>query len=204
MQLHSGSVSCIAITDSGFWIISGGVDGAINIIGTTRRYGPDVEIPECSTPESTVGLMNITNVRYMTKKLHMMESNIEDTVVRKDREITWKMFSEKQIHKLENVLKREVHKRDTIIVQERNENIRKAKEIVREYEEKLEAERKACANLEVKYEKKLAKEGAYLDKMKQSYDEFVVHARLDLLKSKRDTKRLAEEYENDSASMNCI
>merc|ERR1711991_525175 len=125
----------------------------INILGTTRRYGPDVEIPECSTPESNVGLMDITNVREMKKKLSMMESHIDDTVVRKDREITHiKMFSEKQISKLEGVLKREVHKRDTIIIQERNENIRKAKEIVREYEEKLEAERKACANLEVKYE----------------------------------------------------
>ena len=125
MQIHSGPVSCIVVVDSGFWIISGGEDGAINILGTTRRYGPDVEIPECSTPESNVGLMDITNVREMTKKLSMMESYIDDTVIRKDREITHiKMFSEKQISKLEGVLKREVHKRDTIIIQERNENIR--------------------------------------------------------------------------------
>jgi hypothetical protein len=91
-----------------------------------------------------------------------------------------KLSYTKQINELESKIKREVEKRDKIIIQEREEHIKRSKLHKQEIEGLKDKDEKELTQLEINYEKKLAKESLYLDKMKQAYDEYVVHARMDL------------------------
>lgn len=64
-------------------------------------------------------------------------------------------------------MKREVQKRDEIILNERNETIKRVKELHSEIEHAKTTGSSQLKALEVNYERKLAQESSYLQKMQQ-------------------------------------
>ena len=84
---------------------------------------------------------------------------------------------------------REVSKRDDIIIRGREDHVKHSRQLQEESDNQKAYYEERIAELEMAYERKLAQESLYLEKMKQAYDEFVVHARLDL----KGTSRKGQE-----------
>jgi chromosome segregation ATPase len=168
----------------------------------SRKFPPQKVIPDANTTESKVIMMNIAKIRKESSALADVEAKIHETASKKDREMALlRSTSQKQIADLELKLKREVDKRDNIIVAERNEYIRKNKEHTKEVHDLQERSKKDLIFLEVGYEKKLAKESEYLKQMQQAYDEFVVHAKLDLAETNEKWKLRIAEADEHSVSL---
>jgi hypothetical protein len=202
IPLHNGAVTSLAVSRNGLWILTGGADGSINLLGTSKKYPLSRLVPEASGTESRVTMINLAKLRRQHSRLDELEGVIQDTIARKDREMSViKVNTQKQVSDLEAKLKREVEKRDQIIIAERNEYIRKTKEHAKEFNDLRERGSKDLTILEVGYEKKLAKESEYLHKMQQAYDEFVVHARLDLAEANRKAERREIEFDEQSLSL---
>ena len=87
---------------------------------------------------------------------------------------------DKRVAELEAKLEREVRRRDDIIIKEREMSIKRQKELADAVEAARRKGEEDVAVVEVTYEKKLAHENDYLSRMKQAYDEYVVHSRCDL------------------------
>ena len=202
ISIHNGPVSQIVISKNGLWVISGGEDGSINVLGTSKKFNASHEVPETVTGESRISMINLEKLRSQNQKLSELEALIEDTIIRKDREMAvMKLNYTKQINELESKLKREVGNRDKIIIQEREEHIKRGKFHKKEIEDLKEKDEKELTQLEINYEKKLAKESLYMDKMKQAYDEYVVHARMDLEEAKKRALDREDEFESQSVSL---
>ena len=97
-------------------------------------------------------------------------------------------------------MKREMEKRDEIIIKTREDMIRSNKALNKQIAE-ANASARAIKELGEWYEKKLSKEALYLAKMRQAYDEFVLHARMDMADFEKEveSKKLLdiEEHTKD-------
>lgn len=90
-------------------------------------------------------------------------------------------------------MKREMQKRDDIILRGRDEHSRLHKELVDEMQATEKRLTDEIDEIENVYEKKLTQESLYLDKMRQAFDEVVVHSRMDAEEAQQVAIRREEE-----------
>jgi hypothetical protein len=124
----------------------------------------------------------------------LIETNKKDYDLKVDKILESK---EKMVLELKSKMQKEVKQRDETILQSRNDYLKLKNGMNGE----IAAIRKQCndsiSDLELNYEQKLSQESLYLDKMKQAYDEYVVHSRMDLADLQRRTEQRVEGIEAD-------
>ena len=171
---HNGPVSSLCVSRSGLWVITGGDDGAMFILGTSARYNLTTEIPECQAIECKVTMINREFAREQSSRIVDMERWAADETVARERIMAVERLTfSSEIQKLQAALKREVSKRDNIILNERTEAIKRTKDLHAEIENVKITSASKTKSLEFSYEMKLAQESSYLDKLRQAYDEFI-------------------------------
>lgn len=199
-QLHDGTVSRLCISLSGLWIFSAGHDGCVFMLSTNLKAKELVDAPEASSGENQVILTDRTHLKVQLSRIEDKDSMLEEMA--KDKKNTVARLEDiriKQKTEMEAVMQREISKRDDIILQGRQEYAQMVKKFQNEIEELHKSYKKELAETEVHYEKKAANEALYLQNMKQAYDEYVAHCRLDLnsfqKKAKQNEDRLLVEKE---------
>jgi hypothetical protein len=93
-----------------------------------------------------------------------------------------KLYAELEIR-----LKKEIQKRDDNIINGRKEYLLMRKEMQDELEKLHHISQEALNKMELTYEKRLSQESLYLEKMKQAYDEYVIHAKMDMIELNQQT-----------------
>ena len=183
--------------------IHGGADGIVYMVGSSVRARnlPDV-------PERTKSLQNqfiITDREILTSMRHRL-TEVDQIVTDNTRESNriidkLREENEQKVQQLESRMKREMEKRDEIIIKTREDMIRSNKALNKQIAEANASKARAIKELESEYEKKLSKEALYLAKMRQAYDEFVLHARMDMADFEKEveSKKLLdiEEHTKD-------
>jgi hypothetical protein len=76
--------------------------------------------------------------------------------------------------------KREVSKRDKIILSERDDHRKQKQHLNGELDSFEKRKSELVARVELGYEQKLAQEALYLDRMRQAYEEMTLNTRLGL------------------------
>ena len=182
LQLHRSGVTSLSCSTTGLWIFSGGADGCTYQIGTSLRARDIPEIPERSRAlENEFVITEREALAHLRSRMSEVDNLISEKTRESDRII--QKLTDQQAAKtfdLENRMKRETKKRDEIIIKTREEMIRTNKSLNAEITHIKNNQQKAISEIESEYEKKLSKESLYLDKMRQAYDEFVLHARMDM------------------------
>jgi len=182
LQLHRSGVTSLSCSVTGLWIFSGGADGCTYQIGTSLRARDIPEVPERS--RSLENEFVITEREALTS-LRSRMAEVDNLLSEKTREsdrIIQKLNDQQaaKTFDLESRMKRETQKRDEIIIKTREEMIRTNKALQAEIAHIKNSQQNAISEIESEYEKKLSRESLYLDKMRQAYDEFVLHARMDM------------------------
>ena len=88
-----------------------------------------------------------------------------------------------EVDSLRTQLKREVGKRDAIILREREEHLKQKHKLQNQLKVLEKKRTEEISRVEMTYEQKLATEALYLDRMRQAYEEMVLNARLDRKKA---------------------
>jgi len=119
-------------------------------------------------------MINREFAREQSSRIVDMERWAADETVARERIMAVERLTfSSEIQKLQAALKREVSKRDNIILNERTEAIKRTKDLHAEIENVKITSASKTKSLEFSYEMKLAKESSYLDKLRQAYDEFI-------------------------------
>ncbi len=158
-----------------------------------------MEVPVPSdTFENRFHLVEGSKLRALRHQLNDTERLIETN--KKDYDLKVEKILEskdKMVQDLQARMQKEVKQRDEAILHSRNEYLKLKTGMNGE----IAAIRKQCndsiCELELTYEQKLSQESLYLDKMKQAYDEYVVHSRMDLSELQRKTDSRVENIEAD-------
>jgi len=195
-DIHVGPVNGVVISPNGMWIFSAGDDGVIFMFATSKR-GLDIT-------QINDGLENRFHLmdRLRLTNLHTQLSDSMNLVDMNEKEFEIKMNSmidekNKIIHDLQVKTLKDLKHRDETILQCRNDYL-KLKASVNSEMAAIQRECEATIHdVELTYEQKLSQETLYLDKLKQAYDEFVIHSRLDLSEVQRKTDQRIEEIEFD-------
>jgi hypothetical protein len=199
MRMHFGPVSIVTVSRNGLWIFSAGTDGVIHLYATSKRGAEMVEMSyNGDSMESRFHMVEASKLRALRAQLsdteRLIETNKKDYDLKVDKILESK---EKMVMDLKQKMQKEIKQRDETIVQSRNEYLK----LKTGMNSEIAAIRKQCndsiSDLELSYEQKLAQEGLYLDKMKQAYDEYVVHSRMDLAELQRKTEQRVEAIEAD-------
>jgi len=185
LQLHKSAVSSVTISITGLWIFSAGADGTVFMLSTSIRardtimasYPPE----ETTASENEYVITEREQLNGLRSRLADVESIISEIKRDSERTITKLTESGAEIKsELEKRLKMEVKKRDEIIIRGR-EDLIKSNKNYNDIISKMKVDHaREISELESLYEKKLSKESLYLEKMRQAYDEFVLHARMDM------------------------
>lgn len=199
-DIHVGPVNGVVISPNGMWIFSAGDDGVIFMFATSKR-GLDIT-------QINDGLENRFHLmdRLRLKNLHTQLSDSMNLVDMNEKEFEIKMNSmidekNKVIHDQQVKTLKDLKHRDETILQCRNDYL-KLKASVNSDMAAIQRECEATIHdVELTYEQKLSQETLYLDKLKQAYDEFVIHSRLDLNEVQRKTDQRIEaiEFDRDEA-----
>jgi WD40 repeat protein len=89
IQLHASSTQSVVISRTGLWVISGGLDGSIFMLGTSSRAKEMLNIPEYSqAPECTLVLTDKNRLKTIRERIEEVDVLIEDTKKSCDRMIT--------------------------------------------------------------------------------------------------------------------
>jgi hypothetical protein len=185
LQLHKSAVSSVTISMSGLWIFSAGADGTVFMLSTSIRARDT--IMASYPPEETTASENeyVVTEREQLSGLRSRLADVESIIseIKRDSERTITKLTESGAEvksELEKRLKMEVKKRDEIIIRGR-EDLIKSNKNYNDIISKMKVDHaREISELESLYEKKLSKESLYLEKMRQAYDEFVLHARMDM------------------------
>lgn len=199
LRMHCGPVSTVTVSRNGMWIFSAGFDGVVHMYATSKKALELMEVPVPSdTFENRFHLVEGSKLRALRHQLHDTERLIETN--RKDYDLKVEKILEskdKMVLDLQARMLKEVKQRDEAIIHSRNEYLKLKTGMNGE----IAAIRKQCndsiCELELTYEQKLSQESLYLDKMKQAYDEYVVHSRMDLSELQRKTDTRVEFIEAD-------
>lgn len=195
-DIHVGPVNGVVISPNGMWIFSAGDDGVIFMFATNKRGLDMIQINEGL--ENRFHLMD----RLRLKNLHTQLSDSINLVDMNEKEFEIKMISmidekNKVIHDQQVKTLKDLKHRDETILQCRNDYL-KLKASVNSEMAAIQRECEATIHdVELTYEQKLSQETLYLDKLKQAYDEFVIHSRLDLNEVQRKTDERIEAIELD-------
>ena len=186
IQLHSAEVSDVAVSASGFWIYSAGYDNTIFMLSSSMRAKDFTEVPEANALENQLLMTEKSHFQYLKSRMDEVDNAIEETKRDCDRNIH-KITDQKNhvIAELEAAMKREVQKRDDIILRGREDQARQVKKLNEEIVNIQKRLSEDIVELEYAYEKKLSQEALYLEKMRQAFDEVVVHSRLDMADAQR-------------------
>ena len=186
LQLHNGPVTSTSVSATGFWIFSAGHDGCLFMLNSSLRAREMTEVVEAQSAENQIIL---TDRLVLKNSLNNMED--KDSTIGEMEKDFQKASNEMQIANkndkdaLNELMAREVAKRDDIILQGRNDLLQARAQNSDNLAAVHQQYRDQLAELEVMYERKLAHESLYLQNMKQAYDEFVTHARMDLEENNR-------------------
>ena len=196
LQLHKDPVSCVSITASGLWIFTAGHDGSIYMLSTSLRARDMLEVPEASTArENDYVLTEKEQLSSLRARIADVETVIAETKRDSERVINKLTESSAEVKaELEKRMRNDIKKRDEIILRSREEFLKSTKDLNAQISKIIADNAKEVSELEAFYERKLSKEGLYLEKMRQAYDEFVLHARMDM-------NDLREEVEKEKKSL---
>jgi WD40 repeat protein len=186
MQLHAAEVAEVTVSSSGFWIFTTGFDNCVFMIATSNRAKEFSDVPESHAFENTLLITEKSHFQYLKGRMEEVDSAIEETRRDCDRSIH-KITEQKNalVAELEVKMKREVQKRDDIILRGREDQARQVKKLNDEMTTMQKKLSEDIVELEYAYEKKLSQEALYLEKMRQAFDEVVVHSRLDMMEAQR-------------------
>jgi hypothetical protein len=165
-------------------IFTTGKDGAIfmlavskSMVASNGQGGDDYEEASAvasegvkSSGESSLMLADKKSFERLVNQTLEMRVAMEDK--QRDREKGFLKLTEQtdiQIVDLETRLKREVAKRDAIILNERDDHYKQKQELNLLLSSFDRKQREIVAKVELGYEQKLAQEALYLDRMKQVY-----------------------------------
>lgn len=199
LRMHCGPVSVVTISRNGMWVFSAGTDGVVHMYATSKKALELMEVPVPSdTFENRFHLVEGSKLRALRHQLNdterLIESNKKDYDLKVEKILESK---DKMVQDLQARMQKEVKQRDEAILHSRNEYLKLKTGMNGE----IAAIRKQCndsiCELELTYEQKLSQESLYLDKMKQAYDEYVVHSRMDLSELQRRTDSRVENIEAD-------
>ena len=203
LQLHTSAVSSVTISTTGLWIFSASHDGSVYMLSTSMRARSltNENIPEKKTAnENNYVVTDKEMLLALRTRLADVDTVIDQTKRESDR-IIHKLTEDNRQHvfQLEERMKRETSKRDEIIIKTREDLIKQSKALNKEIAVLKTSKKQEINQLESDYEKRLARENLYLNKMKQAYDEYVVHARLDMAefadKAAKARENLDDEHE---------
>lgn len=193
-NLHVDAVTHTAISTNGMWIFSVGVDGIIFMLATSRRGQDLAEFPETSK----YLVIDRLELQRLRGKLSETDTKIE--LLKKDHELLISKLVEdknKHLHDVETKLKKEIQKREDTIFHGRAEYLA----LLSSKKSDVAAIEKQCADaiaeLELSYERKFAQDSLYLNKMKQAYDEYVLHTRMDLEEMQKKTTAKVDSVEKE-------
>lgn len=184
-----GGVNQINFSPDGAWIILTGEDGSVFMLSTVRKFAenPLAVVNMDNQQRNELNKMQFlmverTKMEGVRTKLIEMESTLEQS--NKDHELYVNKIlegREKLMLDLESKMKREVISRDETILQGRRDYL----QLKKSTQDEIESLKKNCeeslAALEMMYERRLAQESVYLDKMRQAYDEYVVNMKMDMV-----------------------
>jgi WD40 repeat protein len=198
-RMHSGAVSLVTITRNGMWIFSAGTDGVIHMYATSKRALDMTEMPASQDSfENKFHIMESSKLKALRAHLidteRLIESNKKDYDLKVEKILESK---EKLVKELQSKMQKEIKQRDETILNSRNEYLK----LKTSMNSEIAGIRKQCndsiSELELTYEQKLSQESLYLDKMKQAYDEYVVHSRMDLNELQKKTNQRVENVEQE-------
>lgn len=201
LQLHDGSVNRITVATSGFWIVSAGSDGSMFMMSTTLRAKEAIlpsDVPEASSQENHIILTDHLQLKLQLSRIEDKDAMLDDLA--KDKKSSIARLEEmrlKEISNLNETMHREIMKRDEIILMGRQEQAQTIKKYNLDIENLKETYQNNAAETEVIYERKLAQEIVYMQNMKQSYDEYVAHCRLDLNSFQKKSKLNEDKLLNE-------
>ena len=206
---HAGAVSGIVISADSKRIFSTSVDGAIfmfqlaklkkggggggdddsdsdddshqahSIFQSSAAANEGVDMGESAFMLANKAAFETMRDKALEDK-YLMEDKIKDSVaalskVSEQRDI--------EVDQLQTQLKREVGKRDAIILREREEHLKQKHKLQGQLKALEKKRAEEISRVEMSYEQKLATEALYLDRMRQAYEEMVLNARLDKKKA---------------------
>ena len=205
LQLHDGPVLHTCVSATGLWFFTCGQDGSIFMLNSSLRAKETVEVVESQSNENSIILTDRVALKNSLNTMEDKDSLIEEMekdFEKSSTEMTVSMKNERQ--QLNEVMTREIAKRDDIIMQGRNDllqlktkNAENLASVHKNYRDQL-------AELEVMYERKLAHESLYLQNMKQAYDEFVTHARMDLEENNRQAQLREQSLHQKNEDINAM
>ena len=184
-NLHCGSVISVIISSDGNRILSIGEDGAIFMLTLSAQNKTnigDIEeeiipvIPnnlnslsiDINSGESSLMLADKKSFNKLRNQTSEIRLTMEETLRDSEKAIIkLSEQTEQRVNELEIKLKREVSKRDIIILNEREDHRKQRlnlNTIIATFEKK---QSEIIARVELGYEQKLAQEALYLDRMRQ-------------------------------------
>ena len=199
LRMHCGAVNLVVVSRNGMWIFSAGADGVVHMYATSKRTLDMVEMTYSGESlENKFHMVDASKLRALRGQLldteRLIETNKKDYDLKVDKILESK---EKMVLDLKTKMQKEIKQRDEVILQSRNEYLK----LKTNMNGDIAAIRKQCndsiSQLELTYEQKLSQESLYLDKMKQAYDEYVVHSRMDLAELQRRTDQRVEGVQAD-------
>ena len=199
LRMHCGAVTLVAVSRNGMWVFSAGADGVVHMYATSKRGFEMTEVPYAMDAlENRFHIVEGSKLRALRGQLsdteRLIETNKKDYDLKVDKILESK---EKMVLDLQARMQKEIKHRDETILHSRNEYLKLKTSMNGE----IAAIRKQCndsiSDLELTYEQKLSQEALYLDKLKQAYDEYVVHSRMDLAELQRRTDQRVEGVEAD-------
>ena len=191
LQLHRDAITSVQIAISGMWIFTAGADGGVYVLSTSLRAKEMPEFPERKKAiENDFVITEREALANLRHRLGEIDTIVQDKTRESDRIIN--KLSEQnaaKVAEMESRMKKEMKKRDAIIIKTREEMISTGKRLNLEISKLKNNQQREVSTIEAEYERKLSKESLYLEKMRQAYDEFVLHARMDMQDFQKEVDR---------------
>ncbi len=231
LRIAVGSVSNVAFSPDGSQVIATAEDGSVHLIATVRKFSDfNNDLDGLGTQSVATIMTNMStntaatatttgsnpavassNHFFMVERSKMTTvrsklTDLEGSIEQGKKEFELQLNKalenkDKQFHDIEIRLKKEISKREETIVNGRKEYLTMRKEMQQEIEDLQKYSQEALSTMETNYEKRLSQEALYLEKMKQAYDEYVVHAKMDMIQLHHQTDHKIEEIENEKKKL---
>lgn len=207
IRVFVGAVCSLAFSSDGEWLIAGGEDGCVALLATARQDNDssidddyDYDYENDKDAPRQFFLLEKSRLSSLRSKLGELESALDQSY--KDSELhVHKLMEgkEKILQELETRLRKEIAKRDDAIVSGRKEYLSMKRSMTEQLDSLNKTSQEALSAMELQYEKRLAGDALYLDKLKQAYDEYVLHMKLDMGELNKSTSNKVRQIEADRA-----
>ena len=167
LQIHGAEVTAVSVGPTGLWIISTASDGSM-FMTTLSQKAKENPFYESTNSESLVVLTDRNALTALKSRVEEMDNHVKESKSEADRAV--QRMSEKfskTIHELETRLAREVKLRDDIILKGREDHLKTTNSLKEQLNTIENTLSKELHDTEHYYERKIAQESLYLDKMKQ-------------------------------------